>query len=337
MSSPNETPKKHSILAIPGNIATFFAASVGVPFERITKETGLSPTALMDPNTRIPEKFMLEVFRLLAKVPSKKNLFLDLARIVPFTFFGSPWRFVSMAPDMRTMYALIVQNRDMFSDQFDLESINTTTEAILQMYHPFDEIDDGVGGEVCVGLGVRVIREYFGNDVLARVQFRHAARMPVSVYEDFFKVPVTFQADFNAVVSPRKALDWPNKKAQIDTRESLEWHLACLRKELGMGDTDGLADIREAITHNAVKGDYSVFRLAQRMAMSLRSLQRRMSTTGTNARPRPCCLSAIQHDNAEIPIKIISKKINRFITYQIMYSFQTLEFTHLPLCSNILA
>ncbi|MEK8018759.1 MAG: helix-turn-helix domain-containing protein [Candidatus Parabeggiatoa sp.] len=284
MFSQNKTPKKHRILASLGNVITFFAASVGVPIERITKATGLSPTALMDPDTRIPDEFILKVFRLLAKAQPGKNLSLQLTRIVPFTFLGSPWRLLSMAPDMHTMQELLVQNSDLLADKLEIESNDTPTERILRLYHPFDEIDEGMGGEVCIGLGARITRECFGDEVLARVQFRHAARNPVSVYEDFFKVPVTFQADFNALVSHHKEPDWPNKKARIETRESLEWQLACLRQELGMENTDELADIREAIVHNATKGDYTVFRLAQRMGMSLRSLQRRISASGSSAR-----------------------------------------------------
>ncbi len=283
MSPPNEIQKKHSTLTSLGSITTFFATSVGVPFESIIKMTGLNPSALMDPDSRIPEKFMLEIFRLLAKLPSEKNLSLELAQIVPFTFLGSPWRFLSRAPDIRTMCTLIVQNQKLFSEQLELEWIETATEAILRMSHPFDEIDEGVGGEVCVGVSARIIREYFGDDTLARVQFRHPARKPLSVYKYFFKVPVTFQANFNAVFCTREVLNRPNKKAGIETRESIEWHLARLRHEQGKGDTDGLADIREAIERNAMKGDYTVFGLAQRMAMSIRSLQRRISAAGTSA------------------------------------------------------
>jgi len=287
MSSPNETPKKqHRILTSLGNVTAFFAASVGVPFERITKETRLSPAALMDPDTRISEKFLLEVFRLLGKVPSKKNLALELARTVPFTFLGSPWRLLSMAPDLRTMQDLLIQNRDMISDQLEIEAIETSTEATLRMYHPLDNLDDGIGGEVCLGLSARIVRECFGDDVLTRVQFRHAARGPVSVYEDFFKVPVTFQADFNALISPREVLDRPNQKARTKIRESLEWHLTDLRQELGMGDADELADIHEAIARNAKKGDYSVFGLARTMGLSPRSLQRRMSAHDISASTR---------------------------------------------------
>ncbi len=284
MFSSNDPSKKHHILASLGNVATFFATSVGIPLERITKVTGISTAELMDLDSRIPEKFILEIFRLLAKVNSKKNLSLELAKVVPFTFLGSPWRLLKTAPDLRTILTLFAQNSDLIVDQLEIELIDTSTEGILRMHHPFDEIDEGVGGEVCIGLGARIIREHFGDDVFTRVQFRHSARYPVSVYEDFFQAPVVFQADYNALVSHRQALDRPNKKAQrVEARESIEWHLDRMRQELGKGDTDKLADIRQAIERNAIKGDYSVSGLAQRMAMSTRNLQRRVKAAGTSA------------------------------------------------------
>ena len=73
--------------------------------------------------------------------------------------------------------------------------------------------------------------------------------------------------------------------------------MARLRHEQGKGDTDGLADIREAIERNAMKGDYTVFGLAQRMAMSIRSLQRRISASGTSASillDRACYAKALE-------------------------------------------
>ena len=101
------------------------------------------------------------------------------------------------------MKILAARNSDLIADRLEIASIETAQEGILRIYHPFDEIDGGVGGEVCAGLAARIMREYFGDNLLSRVQFRHAARSPVSVYEDFFQVPVTFQAAYNALVSAK--------------------------------------------------------------------------------------------------------------------------------------
>jgi len=119
--------------------------------------------------------------------------------------------------------------------------------------------------------------------VLSQVKFQHKARCPISIYEDFFQAPVVFEAEFNTLICHRKIPDWTNKKSHLETRKSIEWHFSCLRHELGKSDTDELADIREAIKYNAIKGDYTVSGLAQRLAVSVRGLQRHLSVADVNA------------------------------------------------------
>ena len=289
MSSPDEPDKssaplkKSHFLVSLGNVATFFATSVGVPFERIAKVAGFNSAALMDPDAHIPQEFFPRLLKLIDEAFPGKNMSLELARSIPLAFLGSPWRLLKLAPDPRTLLDLFVQNRDLFSNQLELELFGANEEVILRMYHPLDESDDGAGAEVGMGIGARIARELFNDNILIRVQFRHAARSPVSLYEAYFEVPVTFQTEFNALVFHPEALEQRNKTGRAEMRESLEWRLSRLRQELGLDNVDELADIRVAIAHNAKMGDYSVFKLAERMALSPRSLQRRMNKAGTNA------------------------------------------------------
>ncbi len=284
ISFSNKMPKTHRLLANIGSVVTFFAASIGVPVERTAKATGVSPADLMNPDGRIPQEFFLKFLRLLAKVRPGKNVSLDLARAVPFSLLGSPGRLISQSPDLRSVLELTARNSDLFVDLLEAELFQTATEAIFRMHHPFDDIDDGLGGEFCIGLSARIIREDFGDGLFARVQFRHAPRSPAAVYEAFFGVPVSFQAEFNALVLLPEALDRPNKKARLEMQDSLEQHLAHLRQDLGMGEADRLANVREAIAHNAMKGDYTVSGLARRLAMDIRTLQRRLKASGISAR-----------------------------------------------------
>ncbi|HIE01676.1 MAG TPA: AraC family transcriptional regulator [Thiotrichaceae bacterium] len=283
LDKPNDPPKKPHFLASVGNVTMFFAISIGIPFERIAKMIGLNPATLMDPDAHVSQEFFPRLLLLIAETFPEKNMSLELARTVPLAFLGSPWRLLRLAPDLRTCLNLFVQNHDLLSDQLEVELFRVNEEVIFKMYHPLDENDNGAGAEVGIGIAARIARELFSDSALARIQFRHAARSPISPYETYFKVPVTFHAEFNALVFHHKALDRQNKSGRTEIRESLEWRLARLRQELGLADIDELADIREAITHNAQKGDYSAFKLAERMAMSPCSLQRRIHKSGTNA------------------------------------------------------
>ncbi|MDM8567728.1 AraC family transcriptional regulator ligand-binding domain-containing protein [Candidatus Halobeggiatoa sp. HSG11] len=280
---PTEPPVKSHFLASFANITTFFAASIGISLKRIVKKTGLkSPAILMNPDAHIPQEFFERLLHLIDETFPEKNMSLELVRNVPLAFLGSPGRVFKLSPDLGTWLDLFVQNSDVFSEQLEVELSNTDEEVILHIYHPLNDNDTGASAEVGVGMGVRVVRELFSDNAIARIQFKHAARSQLSFYENYFKAPITFQAEFNALIFHRDALEQRNKNEHTETRKSLEWRFANLRQELGLSDADVLANIRKAIAYNAKKGEFSVFRLAQRMDISSRSLQRRANKAGTS-------------------------------------------------------
>ena len=238
----------------------------------------------MDPDDHIPSKFFLKLWPLLSKALPGKNISLELAKIAPFALMGSPWRIMKLAPDLRTMIELFVQNYDLFSDQLDVKLIDTASGVALRIDHVLDDFDEGVGVELGFGIVLQIIQKYFGDGVFTRVQFRHTARSPMAVYEDYFRVPIFFQAPFNATIIRREALDYPNKESWSEEKSSLKRSFSRLSEEFGAGDADGLEDVRMAIEHQAKKDDYTVKGLARHMNVTVRSLQRLIRASGGSAR-----------------------------------------------------
>ncbi len=202
---------------------------------------------------------------------------------VPFSP-GFPWRLMNRSPDLRSMLELLVQHSDLYVDQLRFELVDWETEIALRGYHPFDDVDGGLGSEFILAFGTRLLRDSFTDDVIARVQFRHAARSPRSVYDAFFAIPVTFDADFSALVFLSEALDRPNIRAVRQMHGSIDRSLSLLRQEMGLGNGDPLADVRDAIAENAMHCNFSVSGLARRLALSERSLQRRLRASECSAR-----------------------------------------------------
>ena len=295
MSFSRKKPKERGALASISSVVVLFANSIGIPMERITKTTGLEPTALMDPDTHIPHKFLLKLWLMLAKARPGKNISLELAKVVPFRLLGSPGRVMSLSSDLRTMLELFEQYHDLISDQLDVELIDNSEEVTLRMDHVLDDSDDGIGAEIGLGIAVRIFQELFGDGTLARVNFRHTARSPLTVYEDFFPVPVIFQAPVNSIGFHSETLDRPNKRSGSEMKSALERRLDNLRKEFDAENMDELSDIWKAIDHQTKKGDYTVKGLALRMAMSVRSLQRLIRESGTSARSM---LNEARYNNA---------------------------------------
>jgi AraC-like DNA-binding protein len=284
MTDNKEKPEKLGTRTGAGLAFVMFATSIGVPFERILKKVGVESHQLMDPEGRLPQEFFLKLFRLIDKARPGKNASLELASVVPYSLTGPLGRLMVRAPDLRTMLELLLRGQDLLSDQLDVELIDSENEVMLKMHHELDELDEGLGAELGIGLSSRMGRDYYGDNFLTRVQFRHSPRAPLSVYEAFFDAPVEFETDYNGLVLGQEALKRPNRKAGVESITVLKQRLDELRRDMGVVDDDGLADVREAIMRNATRGDYTVIGLASTMAMSPRSLQRRIQQAGTSTR-----------------------------------------------------
>ncbi|MEE4376566.1 MAG: helix-turn-helix domain-containing protein [Candidatus Competibacteraceae bacterium] len=283
MSASDERPQTRTILASTGHVASLFAAKLGLPLERFIASTRIDLSALLSPSGRINEEFLPRFLRLMEKIYPAQNVSLDMALRIPITFLGTPIWIITQAPDLETYLNLCTQNCDLVADRLDLSLLPNGAEVGFRIHHPLDESDAGLGGEFSIALNARIIREQFGYEVMTRVQFRHAARNPVALYESYFGVPVVFGAPYNALVFHANALQESNRKAALTTREALERQLLHLRRELGLDQPDWLAMVRAAVVRNAQQDDYSVTGLAHQLAMSPRNLQRRLRAAGTSA------------------------------------------------------
>lgn len=277
MSSSSQSPPKGRILGSMGSVAVLFAAYVGLSVERVSKETGIDPALLMDPEQYLSEDFFEKFFNLLVKEFPDRNIPLELAQLAPLSYFGTPGRLLLRAPDAKAMVEMFAGNSDLLADRLKIEVIESSSrEIFLCTDQPLDQVVKGISQEIGLGLGTRIVRDCFGEGLLSRVEFRHKSRGRVAAYEETFNVPVRFQSDCNALVLNAQKLDVLNRRGTPETRCSLEQRLLRLRQELGLELADEAAYVRKAIMKNAIKGDYSVSGLARSMGVSLSTLQRRM-------------------------------------------------------------
>ncbi len=285
MSSLPEIPPQRRILSSMGNVAVFYAAYVGLSVERVSTETGVPPSVLMNPDTYLSEAFFEQFFRLLADSFPGRNVALELAQIAPLSYLGTPGRLLRRAPDLRSMLELFSEHCDLIADRLEMEVVSWgKTETVLRTHQPLSLHDGGMSAEIGLGMGTRIAHECFGERSLLRAQFRHQAVGPVSAYEDFFKASVSFGAKFNALIFDSRMLDIPSQAWRAESKEVLDMRLNGLRRDtVPASGGNEVAEIRQAVMRNALKGDYTASGLAQSMGMSLSSLQRHLRAAGSSA------------------------------------------------------
>lgn len=261
-----------------------YGTSIGIPFERILKKSGITHSQLMTLDGWLPQAAFLKLFQLLDDKRSAKNTAIQFSKLLSTGTFGPMGRIMERAPCFETSFQLMMQGQDLFSDGFDASIVDLEDEVLFTMHHELDAMDEGFGAELGLSVVFRLASKRYGKLPLKRVMFQHAPRSPLTIYEDFFAAPVEFNTPYNGLVLAQEHLPVESILEETDTFANLSREIEELRQKKGFSKNDGLDDIREAIAKNAKLGDYSAAGLAKSMSMSLRNLQRRVQKAGTNTR-----------------------------------------------------
>lgn len=141
--------------------------------------------------------------------------------------------------------------------------------------------------ELMLGFAFRVTQHAAGHAVpLREVTFAHAPGFPLEPYVELFRAPVRFSANENALWFAPEALHVPLAGRDPIVRRYLEAHaqsqLASVPEPVAPVPNAQLAQIREAILVELATSGAELARVAKRVAMSVRTVQRRLEEAGTS-------------------------------------------------------
>ena len=276
-----------------------FALSRGMSIAEIEQATGITCRELMNPEARVPDEAMPQLWLSLAERFPGQPLTLEMARAAPFSFFGGLADGAQFADDLYAAIGLIIRNRRLIADRLDVELRTTPEEAVFTSYHPLDELDGGRCAEMGVALATRVLREFLGvADSIAGVRFSHPPHSAIEHYTAFFGVPVAFEAGETALLLKPEKLSMRIQHANAELFSYVETHFAGLQKHLAMHarDNDALAPLRKAIAQNALHGEFGAAAAAAAANMSLRSAQR---LAAANGRSLQSLIEQVREDRAK--------------------------------------
>lgn len=111
------------------------------------------------------------------------------------------------------------------------------------------------------------------------VRFRHSAPADVSEHARIFRCPVLFDQPDNALVFPKRLLALPLGQADAQVQRTLDAYAERLLVEINKGDSV-LDRARLELARQLPEQGADLERLAQTLALSPRTLQRRLRDTG---------------------------------------------------------
>lgn len=258
--------------------AVAFATTQGLPIERIEAVTGRSAKELAAPEARHRFDVVGLIWRELMALHPDRPLPLELAKAAPISALYTLWQGACFAPDLRAALTVVVEFRHIMSDHVLLEL--RERPPLLRLSHPADVVDNGIVASAAMAITSLIIRNLLRlSDVFASVDLMSRAYGPPAAYEEFFGVPVRFEAERTALLFTPDALDRPVPIADPNLFEFARQRLEELHRRTTTPDP--LAEVRAAVAANAAVGEFGLDALARRLGMSGRALQRLVADHGT--------------------------------------------------------
>ena len=270
-----------TVLSVSSRAMIDACARLGLPTSDILQAAGLSPEILEDPDARIPLEQVEKLWAKAYDLSSDPDLALHAVEVVPFGAYRVIDFLASTAPSIGTALAKV-------ADYFPI--IN----AVVRLpYSVADrQVTFGVEAPSRPGTITRPYAEYTLAAVflrtriatnqrypLVRVEFSHPRPADTREHERVFECPVHFGMAACRLVIAREVWDMPRAGVNPALFSVLESHARLLLDRVAA--PDGLvAAVRTAIEAELRGGDPRLESIARRLAMSPRSLQRRLRGAG---------------------------------------------------------
>jgi AraC-like DNA-binding protein len=274
-------PVDASVLSVSSRAMIDACARLGLDTAQILQAARLDAATLQDPDARIPLQQVDALWRKAYELSNDPDLALHAIEVLPFGAYRVIDFLASSAPTVGAALAKVVDCFPLINGVVRLRCevgeshVTLTLEAPTRpsaITRPYAEYT-----LAAVFLRSRVAtRQPYR---LMRVEFSHPPPADIREHERIFDCPVLFGADACRMVISREAWDTPRTGSDPDLFSVLGTHARMLLDQLPR-PADIAARVREAIEGELRGGNPRLESIARRLAMSPRTLQRRLKDQG---------------------------------------------------------
>jgi len=256
-------------------------ARLGLDTAQILQAARLDPAALLDPDARIPLEQVEALWRKAYELSNDPNLALHAIEVVPFGAYRVIDFLASSAPTVGTALAKVSDYFPIIHEVVRLpyavgdDTVTFAVEAPSRpatITRPYAEY----------ALAAVFLRTRIGTNQrfpLMRVEFSHPRPADISEHERIFECPARFGAETCRMVIARDVWDTPRTGGDPDLFSVLDAHARMLLDQRHT-PADIVGRVREAIEAELRGGDPRLESIARRLALSPRTLQRRLRDHG---------------------------------------------------------
>lgn len=258
------------------------AAARGVAPERLLSEVGVPPEALLDPDGRLPRTVEVRLWQAAVRLSQDENLGLHMAAQAGIADLGPIGFAVRSSGTLREAYGRAARYLALVNQEVGLALLTEGATAVLRHVPPQGAPPPRQAVDFFLGLLHLIGRHGIGAAFSLRaLHLRHPAPPARDEYQRLFAATPRFSQPHDEVIVEAALLDLPQQQAEPALGEIIERHLQDLQRQLPAGATF-LERTRSCLIAELREGEPTLERLARRLHMSPRSVQRRMQEEGTS-------------------------------------------------------
>jgi len=244
-------------------------------------EVGISPDIFQDPNYECSLPKHVALLEVAAKKLKRNNLGLQFGRQVLSTDFGVLGQVIRSHKTVRDIF-IWLDKYFVIHQQSSSISFNISNERCSISYQIDDPsiIEKRQDTEFSIAAIHALILELAQEKPqLIRVDFTHDRPESIIEHQDFFERPVYFKQPKNCLIYKNNMLDFQLKTSNYVILDALKSYIEELHKQRST-TSDFITQLNIVISRQLGNGGTNLPRVAEEMAMSTRTLQRRLALLG---------------------------------------------------------
>jgi AraC-like DNA-binding protein len=276
-------PREYTILVKSVSKIIEAAGDYGVEPEELYRAVKLDPAVLSDPDNRIPFAQLVALYAEAAKLTGDDAFGLHVGEKVDAKLFDVLGYMVVNSPTLGEALNRLVRYHSIWSEGA-LFSLDVSNSRVCLRYEYL-----GGQSELCrhdcemtLSIAVSFARRVTGVDWTPHeVSFQHSKPKNTSEHRRIFRAPVRFNRLANELIFDSQLLALPIMKADPGLCEILDRQaeelLAKRPRENGL-----VSHVRQLLNESLKSGDSRLETVAQKMGISVRTLQRKLREEGTS-------------------------------------------------------
>ncbi len=279
-----EEPSGDSALAAPAFGYVDFGVAHGLSRTELLAAAHLREELRADPDARCsPFSYVVLWKELITRLPDVV-VPVELVRAMQPAALGVTAQVVLRADDVRHAGSLIERFLHLSDTAMTLTWHDRDDLTGFSIGHRPEVVAMRFPIELMIGVGFRLLSLASANTVpIAEVTFAHPAGYPVAAYEQLFGAPVHFAQQISALWFPKSALSTPFPNRDPIARHYLEAQAAQLLAAIPTTAVPSIVtQVRDAILDELASSGAELARVAKRLAMSTRTLQRRLEEANSS-------------------------------------------------------